>query len=66
MLAKDARGEFLTTDFCLWCTSFRGELSSDREGLWTILFENSMEQLFCGCGILEVVGEIVCGCSELP
>lgn len=48
-------------------TSFRGQLPSDKgEEHWTILFEGTVELLLHGSGLLEVVGKVVFGSSELP
>ena len=41
-------------------------LLTEEKGSGLSFLINSVEQLFRGCGILEVIGEIVRGCSELP
>lgn len=40
-------------------------LLTEEEGSGLSFLINSTERLFRGCGIREVVGEIVCSCSEL-
>lgn len=39
-------------------------LLTEEKGSGLSFLINSVERLFRGCGILEAVGEIVCGCYE--
>lgn len=45
-LLRISRGECFRSDFCHWWTSFRGQLSSGRGGLWTVLFDKQHEAIF--------------------